>query len=159
LIQVRVTGKCSRISKRQVREAVSFYSSLIISRRLLNYLTVRVEFKNLWKTDKCTGTCCPEYDEPRPRDFIVEVNSEMSKKKILETLAHELVHMKQFAYGELKHYLKIPKTRFLDELFDNEREVQSDENYWFSPWEIESWGRQPGMYVLYKQYLFDKDNK
>jgi len=45
----------------------------------------------------------------------------------MSTLAHELVHVKQFARGELTHNLQYWKGKDC-----------SDTDYWKQPWEIEA---------------------
>lgn len=63
----------------------------------------------------------------------------------LAVLAHEMVHVKQYATGELvdrgKHCLW--KGKKFDEFEANSAE------YFFSPWEVEAFGMQVGLYRLY----------
>lgn len=153
-MQVKVLGRCSRVSKKLIRQAVQYYAELIMSSRLRQNLVIQVEFKHLWILEHCIGGAYPALEcDPRPRDFILEVNSEMSKRRILMTIAHEMVHIKQYATGQLKYYVKANKIRWEDMLFDNEHEVKSDKNYWFSPWELLANGYEPGMYVLFGQHI------
>jgi len=50
-----------------------------------------------------------------------------------------MVHVKQFFKGELKVYAN-GRSRFHRQIFEEDHE------YWFSPWEVESFGMTPGLY-------------
>ena len=72
-------------------------------------------------------------------------------KALMMDSAHELVHVKQYLANELFDYVD-GKARYKGELFplghsDNE------EAYYDSPWEIEAYGREYGMYQLFKKKL------
>jgi hypothetical protein len=155
MVQIKVIGRCTRISKKLVRQAVSHYVSLIFSSRLAKNINIEIQFKRLWKNEQCLGSAYPEQEEEngRPRHFVIELDSEMNKKRILMTLAHETTHVKQYAMGQLKYYTRVNKMRWLDEVFESDYEIKSDKNYWFSGWEIEAAGHEQGLYVLFKQHL------
>lgn len=63
----------------------------------------------------------------------------------MSVLAHEMVHVKQYVTGELvdkgKHCLW--KGAKFEEFEPN------SEDYFFSPWEVEAFGMQVGLYRLY----------
>lgn len=42
----------------------------------------------------------------RPREFIIRMNKNMNREMMLETLAHEMVHVKQDALGEKQERFK-----------------------------------------------------
>ena len=72
-------------------------------------------------------------------------------KSLLLDSAHELVHIKQYLNNELFDYVD-GKARYKGEVFplghsDNE------EAYYDSPWEIEAYGREYGMYKLFSKKL------
>lgn len=57
----------------------------------------------------------------------------------LMTLAHECVHLKQYAMGEIDENMNTWKgTR-----------VPKSTDYWDSPWEIEAYGREKGLYIRF----------
>jgi hypothetical protein len=63
-------------------------------------------------------------------------------RKMLETLAHEMVHVKQFARRELH-----PAN---DEWYGktyNPKKV----DYWDLPWEIEAHGRETGLFIRWAE--------
>ena len=75
--------------------------------------------------------------------------------KILRTLAHEMVHVKQWAKGEMYEYVKSGLIRFHKTKFDAD-----NINYWDYPWEIEAFGKQLGLFVRFCEDagIADQDN-
>lgn len=74
-----------------------------------------------------------------PRDFFVEVDTSVRKRTLLTAIAHEMVHIKQFALNELvekRNGSVVWKRKRLDNL-----------DYYEQPWEIEAYGREAGLFV------------
>jgi len=72
------------------------------------------------------------------RTFEIEIDRNQKLRPLLETIAHEMVHVKQFARRELH-----PST---DEWYGktyNPKKV----SYWDLPWEIEAHGREVGLFI------------
>jgi len=112
-------------------------------------LEITVKLKDLSKTD-CYGFCTadPEGDAERtdrPRVFELEIHKNMRLRKILETIAHEMVHVKQYARGELYQGSRINKMRWQGDWLDK------DPDYWDQPWEIEAHGRECGLFVRWAE--------
>lgn len=94
--------------------------------------------------DKDTyGYCVPDQsaNRDRPREFNIELNKGIKLRRLLETLAHELVHAKQFARGELYQSTITAKSRW------HGKWIARDPNYWDCPWEIEAHGREAGLFI------------
>ena len=64
----------------------------------------------------------------------------MSMESMMQTLAHEMVHVKQWAKGEMQELVRQSKTRFNGTLF-------GETEYWDRPWEIEAHGRERGLFI------------
>ena len=83
-----------------VEEAVSFYSEVLLGKRMANNVDVLVKLtKDLKKKEKAYGFCHITDDSlSRPREFMIELDASMkySFDQILTWLAHEMVHLKQF---------------------------------------------------------------
>lgn len=127
-----------------IREAVKFYAYKLMTPRLADSLTITVNVvQDMYKNTKNLGDCCPTDDERYPKEF--EINLERTKrlKRMLFSLAHEMVHVKQYAKGELKFHDRGNVVTFQKKKYD-------DENYWESPWEIEAYGREPGLFMAFK---------
>ena len=70
--------------------------------------------------------------------YCLELEKTQTLRRLLETVAHEMVHVKQFARRELH-----PSN---DEWYGktyNPKKV----SYWDLPWEIEAHGREVGLFV------------
>ena len=87
-----------------VKRAVIFYTNELISKKLLENIYLKIKFS---KTLDVLGYAeVKEYNNSgKPREFEIELNYNISGPDILKTLAHELVHIKQFVYGETNEAL------------------------------------------------------
>ena len=83
---------------------------------------------------------CLETDNNRT--FEIEVDRTLSYRKMLETVAHEMVHVKQYARRELHpvHNIWMGKT------YNPEKT-----SYWDLPWEIEAHGRELGLFIRWAE--------
>jgi hypothetical protein len=70
-------------------------------------------------------------------------------KKILIDLGHELIHVKQYLNNEIFDY-KNGFVRYKGKEFDDSYKT-SLENYFESPWEVEAYGREYGLFRIYEQ--------
>lgn len=138
--------KCPpKLSVGQVTEAVRFYASTLMNRQLVKNLTVKVFFKD----DGVDGLCNTDDDLAKPRVFALQINPKLSVKDMLTALAHEMVHVKQFATGESKQYERTPYvTKFRGVMVN-----VSTTDYWDLPWEIDAYGRELGLYVRLMEHL------
>lgn len=78
-------------------------------------------------------------DRKKPRDFVITMTSRFGTLRSLIILAHEMVHVKQFAKGELDWC-----DRRNTELWKG-RVVKDTLEYWDFPHEIEAHGREKGL--------------
>lgn len=85
----------------------------------------------------------------QPRKFIIKINTPPTPtlKYIISTLAHEMVHVKQFVKNEL---IDLPSTNFNVSVFKNKKYNLNRIEYYDQPWEIEAFGRERG---LTREYL------
>ena len=128
-------------------------SKLVSSKRLRDNVSINIHLKH-----HCEGgeAKLEDYANPyRPRNFKVIIDhhraeyDDYGRKRtetewghnILKTLAHELVHVKQYVMGELKyttHGMVYKRTTYSpDNIFD----------YFETPYEIEAYGREVGLLV------------
>lgn len=130
----------------EVYNAVIFYGEKIMSKRMLALITIRIEFvENLEAHYNIIGDCSWEDDNYRPREFIIRLDANAGKRKMLISLAHEMVHVKQFAKSEMRD------TRHTHIVMWGREAVNTDDiDYWDLPWEIEAHGREAGLYVRFK---------
>ena len=89
-----------------------------------------------------------------PKVFSIKFNKNIKNfRKIVQTLAHEMVHVKQFAKGEIYDH-KYRRT------FKWGKETYNVDtcDYWDLPWEIEAFGREIGLFARFKEF-FDLTTK
>jgi len=91
---------------------------------------------------------CEYHDDDVYPYFIVGIEDndpESGEEDPLAVLAHEMVHVKQYARGELVDHGKY--CSWHGKKYE-ETELSSEE-YFFSPWEVEAFGMQVGLYRMY----------
>lgn len=145
-MHLKTSGKPSKIPIKECKDAVKFYSKYLMTEKLFNSLNVRIIFEDFPRKAKEYAFCEWKFANDRSRDFIITVDSKLSKKNILLALAHEIVHVKQYAKGELKDYLRSDKSKWQGTVFD-----LTKIDYWDQPWEIEAHGREIGLYIKFKR--------
>lgn len=93
-----------------------------------------------------SGYCEYHDEEIIPYCMIgLEMEPEEGEEDPLSILAHEMVHARQYISGDLVdhgQHCSWKGTKYM------EYEANSDE-YFFSPWEVEAFGMQVGLYRLY----------
>ena len=98
-------------------------------------------YKN-FKTDQTLGNCDQEYDD----DILIELNAK-NTTSLSRTIAHELVHARQFISGQLKYNVRIKYLTYED---DKHRYI-----YRKQPWEIEAYALQDKGALKMKRWLLD----
>ncbi len=131
--------KFSEQLQQEVCDAVNFFSDQLFSTKLSKHLVIELELKSHFKDH---GDCeVLEYNSQRkPRSFKIRLRKKKSYKSLIKTLAHELVHVKQFALGEM--------SEFHDRWRDGVDHKETD--YYDLPWEIEARMMEHVLYDKYK---------
>lgn len=131
-----------------LKMATYFYASRLMSDRLSNTLEINVNvIKDFYIKSKVLGEAFPKGDDPKnKKQFVINLEWNKLGKKVLQSLAHEMVHVKQYAKGELKFHERGNLVTF-------QREQYQGDEYWESLWEIEAYGREVGLYQKFKPTL------
>ena len=154
-MQIYTKGS-TRKTQKIVKDLTRFCANMLMSKRMADSLLIRIEFiKDL--DNQYDGDCEYVDEESRPKEFLIRVNDALKLSKKLRTICHEMVHVKQYATGEMKYMSRPARfTKFQGMLYPDELE------YWDSPWEIEAFGREPGLYTRWidqrgytKNIIFD----
>jgi hypothetical protein len=124
----------TKSQKKYVRSMVKFCIKTLMPRMKTLDITVRLKSPN-----GAMGYCL-ELDDNRT--FEIEADHKLRMRKLLETIAHEMVHVKQYARRELHpvHDTWCGKTY-------NPKKT----SYWDLPWEIEAHGREVGLFVRWAE--------
>lgn len=145
-MHLTITGTASKATNKQIADAVYFYAEYLMSDRLLKNLEVEIVLEdNLIKNEGDQAYCVDISTSGPARDFEITVDAGMSKRALLIAIAHEMVHVKQYARGELKYLSSKKLQRFQGKVYNPEF------MYWERPWEIEAFGRELGLYSMFRQ--------
>ncbi len=123
-----------------VERSIQFYAKeLIINTRIRNNCFTTVRFDS--KINEYGFCSIEDYNSRKqPREFLIEVHPGLGARGILATLAHEMVHIKQYIEGETNEQLSTWRGK----------KINSDEvEYWSHPWEIDAYGREIGLLTKY----------
>ena len=133
--------------KKHARSMAEYCCKMLMPK--ITTLDIEIKIKSFVKDDTC-GYAMPLDDHSNPRCFELEINKNARLRRLLETVAHEMVHVKQYARGELFESIgKHGKHRWQGEwLSDSSKNVTE---YWDQPWEIEAHGRECGLFVRWAQ--------
>ena len=155
-MRIKVTGRPKHVSARIAKEAVEFFASLLMTPRLTKTLSVDIKFcKNLknselgrkYGADESDWAIMDyeEYDGYAPKKYVFEISKEIrTEQKLLECLAHEMVHLKQYARKELDYTRYTDVKRWKGKLYN----IKTT-SYWFWPWEVEAYGKEIGLVSLF----------
>lgn len=138
---VTVQGCKDQAFESELIKASQFYGRFLLSKQMLPHIAVNIVMKSAIKD---LGNCTVAFynDWYKPREFEVQLRKRRSLKSTLQTLAHEFVHVKQFARGELN----CGHTKWLGDRIDSDSIDYND-----LPWEIEATSLEVILYEMYKQ--------
>ena len=131
-----------------VKRAAQFYAQELITPKMLENIFLRIKFSS--KIDAHGYASVVEFSRSnKPRQFEIELHPGIGAAEILRTLSHEMVHIKQYIYGDVNLSL----TRWKGSKVDVP-------DYWFQPWEIEAYGMQAGLFTKFvkKEKLWEVFN-
>jgi hypothetical protein len=90
--------------------------------------TIEINFRRMSK-DPNYGYCCDLEDN----EYEIDIKRTLNMRNMLTTLAHELVHVKQYVLGEL------------------DQGTEDGLPYWDRPSEIEAHGREIGLFIQWAE--------
>jgi hypothetical protein len=138
------SGKPSKIPMRLCKQAARYYGKLLLSENLYHKLNVTISFQKFNPKINEYAYCEWEFDNHRAKDYTITINKNLSKRAMLLALAHEMIHVKQYAKGELKDYLRVNKSKWKGQIID-----PNEVDYWDQPWEIEAHGGERDLYYKF----------
>ena len=132
--------------RRLMKDFIGWSAERLLGKKLAAEITIDVFLDGkLFEKERSYGYAIWEDRHYRGREFTMEIDSTFSFLNVLHTVAHEMVHIKQYALGEL--YLS---TKNDDVYVHNKVNVDTkDVDYWEQPWEWEAHGRATGLIVIW----------
>ena len=99
MIYIEATGSNKKI-RDEVEKACKYFIQRLMPR--LKNLDITIELiRKLKEKDEVWGDCTWEDQNHCPREFTIRLDSTVSYKDLIDTLAHEMVHVRQYVRGEL----------------------------------------------------------
>ncbi len=133
--------------------ALKIESAIAIMSAKLGIAHIPMEFdiilgRTVNKTDgDCEGWCfAKQYRKSKPWEVSIFVWRKKRFRDMIKTLAHEMIHVKQFVKDELD----LTDNRFKGKKFVAKKNQSA---YWDAPWEKEAYAKQDKLAQYYFDYL------
>lgn len=145
---VRVIGAKDKELTNLLKMAARSFADKLLSPQLIKNIAIKIRIHEKLGAG---GYCDFEEEGLQfPRSFIIDICRTKKKIHMFTVLAHEMVHLKQMAKGEMKD--KYVKTKYIT-VWRGET-YNDDISYWDQPWEIEAYGLENS---LVAKFLIEHD--
>lgn len=145
-MKIRIHRVVNRTYRETLREAASLFLTELIPDNLQRKLTVDIVInpylRAIWGSCRANKT---------HRKFEIELHPhKWNEHRMIKTLGHECIHIKQYATGEMKE--------LNDEItvWKSKKFIADDIPYHMQPWEIEAAGDEELYWMIWKDYKRDK---
>jgi hypothetical protein len=146
MIKINFNGSYSAPQRQKIRRAADFFMSQLLTSRKASNTDVVISIK---KSIGAEGFCSVHEDEENnysPKQFQIDLESRKNIKEFLSTLAHEMVHMRQFRNQELGY--RENYTRFRG------RAYKLSMPYDKQPWEKEAYKLEKVLVKKFEEYCY-----
>ena len=155
-MQITVEGFNKKVTQ-ELREAAEFFAYQLMDSRMVRNLTLDIEkYRDL----EDPGEVVNEDGTYRSRWFTINIRASKEDEDPVKTLAHEMVHVKQYAKRELRKSICVGKglrqRRAVVWQGEPWLPKRNEDAYWDAPWEIEAYGREVGLYHKWVQHYNTK---
>jgi|SRR5210317_1267362 len=135
--------------QRELVESMAIFCAYkLLREKLADTIELDIELNSkLYKEDGNIGDVIWEDKNYRPKQFSMRLDNTVKMRRILETVAHEMVHLSQFATGRWVEMYKTKNTKWQGKILKKVPE------YWDRPWEIEAHGREVGLFLQWVEYM------
>lgn len=152
-MHVHVRGLKDKYLRKMTHKAVDYCAKKLLSRQMRPYITIDISYK--FHTD-ADGYCwCQESETGKPRSFAMEIDKRMSIEEIMTTIVHEMIHVKQWAKGELID--AVEKGAVVSKWKGST--IGDHVEYMDLPWEVEAYEQEPVLFEQMKQDLLARDHR
>lgn len=146
--RIRISGAMPVEMKTRMRDAVEYFANELMSPQLIKNLHIHVRYKR--ELDAGTqGECEVVSNSLKPRRFKITIqpknDTRIGRGDVFRTLAHEMVHVKQYAYKELKHKIGSVEKATWKGRYVNEDKVKYEK----LPWEKEAFRKEEYLFIGY----------
>ena len=115
---------------------IEVMNSFIDNKKLFNNIDIMIKFDDdeTYK-EKAWGLCYWVDRNHFPRKFKILLSSKQPRKHLLKVLIHELVHVKQYIYGDLKDFV-FGKVKWKKRFYHEHDDITNSTD---APWEKEAY--------------------
>lgn len=146
-MKIKIVNDNPKIERTELRNACRFMYRLLVNQD--DYKKTKINIvSQLFLRKNVYGIIDP--NEDKKPIYTIYLNTRYSRKTQLCSLAHELVHVKQFITKELEETWEnngVLFTKWCGK-YISEKDIYYNDR----PWETESFGRQYGIYKRYEMY-------
>jgi len=141
-MKVLVTGSKDPYLEQEILAASRFFGKELLSKQLIKHIHLEIIIVS---TSPDLGNCCITYynDWYKAREFEIQLKRKKSTDSMIQTLAHEMVHLKQFAMGELND----EHTKWKSVPIDSNKLEYHD-----LPWEVEASSLEYILFAMYQEH-------
>jgi hypothetical protein len=151
-MDIRVSGIPWYIDREEARDLIKWMGRELRIDRYKDPIFIDLRFRyGFEKTEKCQAEVLYEDTNYRPRMFTISVDQQLGRLKMMRSLIHEMVHVKQFASGKMFDLMRKYGHRKWCNKVINVRKIKYRE----LPWEKEAYELEK---VYYKSYNNKKRN-
>lgn len=124
-------------------ELVHYVKSLYMPK--ITTLDITLRIRKFKPEEGAVGWCTYEDNNVNPREFVIDVSLDQSFADFIKTVIHEMIHVKQYALGQMKErYKSGHKILWKDKDY-------TTTSYSKCPWEREAYRKQETLYEKYMQ--------
>lgn len=147
---IKTIGKPCNVSLAVAKKAAKFYGKYLLNNsKIFKNIELTMLFEAFPEGDNDYAYCDWMDDNHCSREFQITIDKTLTEEETLLALAHEMVHLKQYAKGELKDIFR--PARMIK--WRGERYLTDGVDYWEQPWEIEAYGREKGLYFKFLHFI------
>lgn len=134
--KISITGGSS-YKRKMLKRAARWMLGYALGTRLANNITLKIRIDESLVNTKFYGSVIWEDDNHRPRSYDMELCNYLTDRTLYKVLAHEIVHIRQYATGDLKDLAtQANYCKWKNKLVQSEGKGRI--SYFKLPWEIEA---------------------
>lgn len=134
--KISITGG-SPFKRKMLKRAARWMLGYALGTRLANNITLKIRIDDSLINTRFYGSVIWEDDNHRPRSYDMELCNYLTDRTLFKVLAHEIVHIRQYATGDLKDLAtQANYCKWKNKLVQAEGKGRI--SYFKLPWEIEA---------------------
>ena len=152
-MKLTIKGRTTkRIKRSLIEQAARYYGRHLFDKKLYRKMKLTISFKTL--PIDIMGECVYKNPKKCNYHYEIDIHRDMGERRVLTTLAHEMVHARQYASGVYVNY----KRESMSHLVKWHGDVYdlNEIDYWDLPWEIDAAGREIGLYYRFINHMVEK---